>query len=878
MDFKNIESSYNPIPLWMWNSKLNINSTASMAEKFAKSGFGGFCITPGSGLSARYLSEEWLRNISAALDCAADISAEGWICDRLQGFSGFAKSDIYSKGLKYQQKFLRFESGDKTNDRTIIYSDGYHFYYDVNPYDIDYFNSSAASEFVSKAYTPYKDKSISGILLNAPTFGEDNIPWSFSFPAEYKSMYGEELLDVLAELFRPVGNYQSTRRKFYGMVNKLYSENIVSVIYDLFSQSDVSIALSVDSADDYCQVPGSSYADLYCCQAPSPINVSRVDAITTSSAAKQNGKKAGAILYSACGHSRNFNELKNMAEQYLVRGITKIFPCHIPYSFDGFRKNTVSTPFILSEMTNAVNTKFCNAVSRISKVLSCGEECCDTLLIRNFTVSRAVLEETISILEKKHIPFDIVDETVIKECGYVEEGSLVIGKRRYKTIVLTESTEFLESTTRILTEFESRGGFITMASSLKENEICNNENLLYTARSFPDYKIHYFVNNSQEVFTASITAGNKLLDAVTGEISPFFGIYKFSPYESILVIDDGTMQSARPYSKPLKKLDISGMWDFESSTDNFFVLDKCDVIIDNEIMHTDIYAGDVTEILSANAKSCDAECVYKFSVTSLPNVLCVCISENSNHILKVNDTIIPLSEESYFREDIFCSVDITQYIVEGENKISVSSRFSAGEKFRLLRDKVSSSSTELDKLIYETEFPVLYLKGEFAVLTEGEFFRLDKRALRYVGSFSLSGLSEKCSVSNIEKCGFPFFSGEITLSKTFNLSDTSYMLEFLPKNLKNLTVEINGKIVDEIIWAPYECDISSYLQKGDNTIRLHMNCGLRNLFGPHHKPLGELLSVSFRDYYKQPSVWTENAQLPWEQNYCILETGIDNAQ
>lgn len=899
MDFKVSDNRYRPQPIWFWNSKLNIDETAFKVDKINSAGFGGFYVGPSAGLSTAYLSDEWFRNLSVALKGAADRSMESWICDEMPGFSSYSHASIDSKGLDFQQKFLRYESGEKTNERTIISSDGYHFYYDVNPFSIDVYSKESADLFIKEAYMPYLSnttESFTGFMLDTSAYFTEDIPWSFSLPAEYKNTYGEELLDVLVELFRPVGNYKSTRYKFWRLIANLFETNFLSPIYDWCKGNNLKLSLITPQGDNHMSfinafsMMRSNFSHIPCVVADSPEDVSPANALMTSSVMYQLGKEqSAALLYYSCGHSRSFEELKHMAQQYLVRGINKIIPAVLSYSLTGFRKNTVSTPFLCQQFRSDENNYFSDYVSSVSKILTEGRADFDTLLIHNQTYALnnfdvaekeddILLDEflsTINKLEKKHIPFHIGDEILMEKSAYVKGDTLFVGNNGYKTVVLTENPVLSENTSRLLTEFERGGGFIVMADSLPDNDICNNENLLYTTRSFQDCEIHYFVNNSSESFTASIPRGSKILDVSTGELSPFFGIYKFSAFDSLIVVDDGTPQLPRPYNKPLKELDISGLWEIESSSLNSLLIDKCDVYIDGELTYSDIDAGSVTELLCQNGNSITVRCDYKFisQVVDTP----IYLSNESHDItsITVNDSPIGIIYDEPHPDDLLSRIDISPFIKEGENVISISTSFSNNDKFLSLYEKASVYETELNKIRYEKDLSPLILFGDFSVLCDGKFMKLDKDSCRYIGNFVIAPKISECKLSNIEQSGFPFFAGRITFRKTINLSDTSYCIKFSPKAVRSICVKINKEKVSTLCCSPYECDISSYLTKGDNEVEITLTSNMRNLFGPHHIPVGELYKVFPGHFYKYPCTWNRNVETPWNENYCLVEFGTE---
>ena len=893
-----IESLKKPIAKWAWNEKLNTQDTMLNADKIIDCGFGGVCINARYGLQNKYMGEEWMRNISCAIRECDSYGAEKWICDDYAKVSGSANGVVNAQDLMHQQKFLRCESAEKSNDRTIIFKDGYHFYYDVNPYYVDVLNKDVTQQFIQNAYMPYIERFPQGIdtfLCYAPQLFSDSIPWSFTLPVEYKNTYGEELLDVLLELFRPVGNYINTRIKFYSLVSRLFGENFLKPIYDYCNEHNVSLALNLSSDSAPVALSMSQY---YYSHFPCVENISRNDScplssLSAASTAYQLGKKDSyALLFSSCGYGATFDDFKRIAQQMQVRGITGIISTGENLSLRGGRKYDNPSPSYFYGDNTDEYTMLNNYIARTGSLLSQGNADFETLVIYNSSCYwakldtenkegtndlSALMKATIDALEKKHIPFHIADELIVQKHARIEGDTFVLGNGRYKTVILTESSIFLDSTTTLLSEFESGGGFITMADSLSSNDICDNENLLYTYRSFPNHKIHYFVNNSPLEFTAAISVADKMIDISTGDTIPFYGIYKFAPYESIMLLDDGTLQQSRPFKKPLKTLDISGEWT-ASDINNVLVLDRCDVYFDNQVFCENENCADVIELAASLKRSVQIECVYNFNISEIPQEIFLACENSDSFTILINDTVIDKEYDGFFIDKALSRINISSYINLGENKISLKAFYSPSDEFLLSYEKALKAPSERNKLNYSLEISPLYIVGGFNIAFGGEFRKLDKNASRYLGDFSIDGKKEKFLLSHLEQQGLVFFCGELTFSKTFNISDTSYCIKFKPEGINSVTIEVNGKIAQTLMWQPFECDISDLLVKGDNEIKLTIRSTNRNLLGPHHIPMGELYEVTSGDFYKHPCVWNDNKPTPWENNYCFIEFGISERE
>lgn len=900
MDFKAFSNSSRPIHMWAWNDKLNTNITAQHIESIAQSGFGGFCINAQSGLSTRYMGDEWFRNISVAISKASEKNLEVWISDE-NGFpSGTANGAVNFAGIEFQQKFLRCEAGEKSNDRTIISKDGYHFYYDTNPYYADILHNDAVELFISEAYLPYAEKfpqGITGFVSTFPSLADNCYPWSFSLPALYKDAYGEELLDVLTELFRPVGNYKETRIKYWSLITEVLSKNFFSKIYNWCSKNNLKYTVISASGTPFDFTRYGNIESQYCYTDFPSINVkskvgssaySSIFASSLSSQFKNQG--ANALLLTNSGNSTTFEDLKREALLQFSRGVTKLSLGYGSYSLNGTRKRTNSTYALLTNGTDNGFNNFNRYISIISEALSSGKADFDTILIDNtadlWSCYDSVandgiqgvyntLNDSIAILEHKHIPFHITSEITLKKFAKVEDGCLCLGTQRYKNIVLSHNTNLLNETTELLTQLEHSGAFITVAEALAPNDVCDNENLLYTRRKFSDFTLHYFFNNSNEQFSAELNSGTKSIDPYTGDIVPFYGVHSFLPYDCLLLIEDDTPELPRPFKKPLKAIDLSGDWFIEESSHNVIVLDKCDVYINGNLTCENENAIDVTELLCAYKEAVSVECKFSFNVDTVPEHLFMSYNTPDKFSFSVNGMPIDETFDNEYLYGTFSGANITKYVTEGLNTVSVFANVSLKEDFLNSREKAFDSLSELSRLTYGIEFEPIFIVGDFSVDTSGSFFKLDKNAYRYAGDFSITNKRETATLSNLDKQGFPFFAGHITFRKTINFSDTQYCIRFVPKGINVTEIEINGQKVTPLLWAPYEADVSEFIVKGDNEIKLTVHTPLRNLLGPHHVPIGELVEVNAGDYYTQGCVWNNNCAPPWDNNYCFLEFGID---
>ena len=905
MDFKTVEKKYRPVPFWSWNSKLDTEETKRQIEIMDKAGMGGYFMHARGGLVTEYMGEEWFDNISVGIEEGNKRGMQPWAYDENGWPSGFGNGEVSGLGENYQQKFLRFDKNVECSDKTICVIDEYRFYYDVNPFYVDVLDERVTEEFINRIYKPYYEKyndTFKGFFCDEPQVSAGCIPWSFVLPTEYKSEYGENLLEKIDELFFEKGDYENTRLKFWRLVTILFSRNFMKKIYDwcternlgftghMLCEENLSEQLTASGASmphyEYFTVPGMDWLgrDMTDCLTP----------LQLTSVAHQLGKKE--ILsetFALCGHNVGFDELKAVYQWQMIHGVTKLCQHLEGYSLQGLRKRDYPPAMYYQQPWWDEYSKFNETVSRIGKVLSEGKICYDTLLLHNQTSGwkcfnnndngdikkyNDALVSDYKTLMSKHILFHFGDEIIMERHARVEGNELIIGNQRYKTVVVPKNRGFLENTQRLLKEFESNGGIITTADKVESNDICSSSLIYYTERKFDGFKVYYFINNNPSEIEASFTHGGKRVDIQTGDISEFSGKYAFAPYDSLMLVDDGS-EFAAENKKELKKLDLDGEWEIAECSENILTLDKCDVYFDGVLVGENENAVDVTYMAMEAKRAIDVRCDYKFEVCDVPkNILLVCETPEKFRI-EVNGKEISRKDEGYFVDKSFRKISLENLVEKGLNVISFKIHFAPEQKEYENLEKAYIFETEKNKLTFDTEIESIYLVGEFTVETPGEFEKLEKNAERYKGQFIVKKPQKTVSLSNIEQQGYPFFSGRITLKKTFLLNDENYSIAFDKKGVNAVNVKVNSKVCGSIMWDHLMCDLSFVLCKGENTVELTLVNNLRNMLGPHHLPEGESYYVAPIHFFRRENIWTSNkwalkGEKGWNEDYCFVEFGL----
>ena len=170
------------------------------------------------------------------------------------------------------------------------------------------------------------------------------------------------------------------------------------------------------------------------------------------------------------------------------------------------------------------------------------------------------------------------------------------------------------------------------------------------------------------------------------------------------------------------------------------------------------------------------------------------------------------------------------------------------------------------------EIEAIMLLGDFSVKTNGDWQTLPNDACRYQGSFVIEAPVCELELCDIQKQGFPFFCGSLTVEKEMEVEDNT-ILKTNRKGVNILIAEIDGKR-EVMLTGNGEINLSRLAEKGKHTLKLTLINNLRNLLGPHHLKEGECMVVCPSSFFKEPCVWSPEADQYWDEDYCFTQFGI----
>lgn len=896
-------NKYRPMPFWSWNDRLDSAETARQIGIMDEAGIGGYFMHARGGLLTEYMGKEWFENIKTGVCEGEKRNMSPWAYDENGWPSGFGDGKVNGLGERYRQKYLRYEIGEKHTSRTIANVDNYHFYYEVNEFYTDNLDKDVVKEFIRVAYQPYtedKENKICGFFTDEPQLSRKGIPWSNVIPSAYKDEYNEDILPLLPQLFFEIGNYRETRIKFWRLITILFSTSYVKQISDYLDKYNMKLTGHLVLEDDLLTqlttngavMPCYEYFDMPGVDALFREPISKMSVLQVASVAHQLGKKQVlSESFALCGDGISFEELRYLYEYQMVRGANILCPHLEGYSLRGMRKFDRPPAMYYQQPWWKKYNLFTDMVSSIGMLLAEGRTDFDTLLLHPQVSAWAMyntqndgeikslsdkFSHVIDILEEKNILFDLGDEIIMERHAMVQNGKILIGNQSYSRVILPPYTDMLDGTKELLEEFIATGGEVLTAGEANPENIIDNKEITYTRRLFDDFIMHYFVNSTDEAQCVETKVKGRCIDFRNKCLKNFNGTFEFAPYDSLVVIEeiDSKVETKETDRFPEKKLSVDGEWKIEDISLNTLVVDKCDYYINGELKGKGSYILDAQTDALEMEKPVDMDLVFSFEVKDIPDKIYLA-TENRDADIYVNDTQVLHFEDDFFIDPAFGMINIGGMVREGTNTVKLKVLFAQSDKTYENIRKSAFFESERNKLSLDMELAPIYIAGDFEVSTEPcKYEELDRNAVRYSGNFTICKQRERISLCDINKNGYPFFAGEITLSREIDISDTDYRFEVKKYGINAIDVFVNDNFVNTLMWNPYTVDISDFLKTGKNKIKIKIYNNLRNLMGPHHVDEGECYKVRPGCYFKKKWLFSCD-DIKWNDDFCFIKTSVE---
>ena len=529
-------------------------------------------------------------------------------------------------------------------------------------------------------------------------------------------------------------------------------------------------------------------------------------------------------------------------------------------------------------------------------------------------------------LERKHCEYDLGSELVIRTLGSVNKDRLRVGNRDYHTVVIPESMENLDRSTFELLELFLAGGgkilsfnsqipyldgnpsvkidslmeeypgqclqvegiddpFFEQAIDIRDFTITEEDpssgELYHQRRILEDGQLLIMVNSStDQAALASVEGRGKSvlsLDPVTGRIArvPLASRDKKVSF----MVDLPPLGSAiyfisqKPARLPANeehtgkglRLVPKGPMSIRAEQDNILVINYLDIKSKDLDLNNVYFMDALLALFESQGLEMGNPWQHKiqyrqdyvkrdtfpegsgFSVTyqfringesdlkELMDIRAV-VEGHELWTVHINGHQVAKDEGSWWIDRDFHCFPIGNYLKNGKNDLVL----------------------KAPKMSLFAEIMPAYLTGPFLVSQTSQGMEISPGTLHSTGSW--------------KEQGYPFYSQKVAYNQTFEIADPGCKHVIMLGDWDGTTAEVwvNGVRAGQICWPPYELEIESLLEEGENEITVKVVGSLKNTFGHFFRTRYSILNG--------PHDWNQSPdRIPSLEHYTLMDYGLNES-
>ena len=520
--FANPPREFSTGPLWVWNDLLTEAQIRGTLRDFAGQRVRQVWVHPRPGLMTPYLGDDWFRLWRIALDEAARLDMNVWLYDENSYPSGFAGGwvpelmpESRGRGLHFREvtQQPKWEAGTLavfrlagaqaedltaparagealTGERFLVAGverAGNSPWHGGRSY-VDLLYPGVTEKFLHVTMAAYEREigphfgdRVPGVFTDEPEIRPaGGWPWTEDLPRQFRQRWGYSLLDHLASLHLPVGDWRRVRHNYFATLNDLFIERWAMPYHAYCEERGLELTghywdhnwpNCVGVPDNMAmsawqQRPGidilmNQYAEHTHAQFGN-VRVCR----EVSSLANQLGRKRTLVeIYGAGGWDLRFEDMKRIGDWVQVLGINTLNE-HLSYvTIRGARKNDHPQSFSYHAPWWPAYHVMADYFTRLSAALTQGEQINRLLVIEPTTTAwmyqgdAAKLRQLgdaffqlLMALEAGQIEYDLGCEDVMARHGSMDGRRLKVGERSYDSVIVPLFAENLNATTRALVD------------------------------------------------------------------------------------------------------------------------------------------------------------------------------------------------------------------------------------------------------------------------------------------------------------------------------------------------------------------------------------------------------------------------------------------
>ena len=386
---------------------------------------------------------------------------------------------------------------------------------------------------------------------------EPTAPRPFPYTDEIKRLFRREfgreiegLLPVLVGREKPTAESAKIKIGFYRLLSQLFCERVLEKQKRWANERGLAFVGHLDKDDEInASVTGGNFGILRALRA---FDVPGVDAIrrqifppkgkrglygenkffpryASSAAAQTGGRHALSESFAVYGAGVSYDEMRYALNHQAMRGVNVYNLMVIPYGEKGYEQAGLLPHFTESAYPDLA--AFNLYLSRLAYLFSLGERRADVALYYPIedgiaegqdAPSLSVYERAGRDLERKGIPFDVIDDDLLRiaDRDALKKGVIAAGRAAYTTILLPPVKYLSDEAIATLQVFESTGGKLI---SLSENADCalalssiesplpiqGAEGITYAESLTEDGTLSFLMNEGGDAQIVTVKVGEK---------------------------------------------------------------------------------------------------------------------------------------------------------------------------------------------------------------------------------------------------------------------------------------------------------------------------------------------------------------------------------
>ncbi|MEE1048846.1 MAG: hypothetical protein U0M60_15695, partial [Clostridia bacterium] len=566
----------------------------------------------------------------------------------------------------------------------------------------------------------------------------------------------------------------------------------------------------------------------------------------------------------------------------------------VKYEFKDFNDYSSRISYLISESDELVNVAVLHPIrSAYSKFNREDESSLKEMDIK--------LTNDCFMLTKNGICFHFLDETLLKEYGFVEDGKICCKDCRYDFLVLPHISDMDDSTEILIKKYLCENGKILVLGEnpeFKEGEphdysyiisncdlndiikaqpftvLSKETELFYQYRVISGMPFITVFNSSNSCKVKNTFAFNEKsiksfirLDLLTlkQEILPLE--ITLEPGQAMILFPSEQICEKqcdlKEYKFKLNNADV----EFQN---NFLTIDHVRYSEDG-INYSELLpiSGVFAMLLEKRYKG-KIYFKYQFEVKTIPNNLFIAAEAKNDSTNRINGNEFKFDGQ-YEHEKHLKTANISQYIHKGINEYITCVDWYQSEEvyYALFGENVTEGLKNC--IVYNSELENIYLFGKFGVYTDKPFTVGNPTEYVRSGEFYIDKVTDTVKQEPIFE-GYPFFAGRFKLTQSVCFDSKNILFE-LGGSWSVAYITVNGDFAGKLLFER-KIDISRFTRLGENTIEIELIISNYNLLGPHHAK-GRVGNSGVSPWtFDLTDTWNDCKSDMYDDDYCLLKFDI----